>query len=73
MYRCDATSLAGFIQQIAVSYVANGYYFNVLGLVPEGKDPRAVDRKLIARYGIDCSKFVRARGKQAGRANGHSR
>jgi hypothetical protein len=71
MYRCVATSLAGFVQQIAVSYVANGYYFYVLGRVPQGKDPRAVDAKLVARYGIDCSKYVRARRKQAGRANLH--
>ena len=41
MYRCEATSLAGFVQQIAVSYVANGYYFYVLGRVPDRKDPRA--------------------------------
>src|SRR5262245_13100660 len=71
MYRCDATSLAGFVQQLAVSYVANGYYFYVRGRVPDGKDPRAVDAKLVTRYGIDCSKFVRARRKQAGRANLH--
>src|SRR5207244_9502130 len=71
MYRCEATSLAGFVQQIAVSYVANGYYFYVLGRVPERKDPRAVDAKLVARYGIDCSKYVRARRKLAGQANLH--
>ncbi len=71
MYRCDAASLAGFVQQIAVSYIANGYYFYVLGLVPERKDPRAIDAKLVTRYGIDCSKYVRARRKQAGRANLH--
>ena len=71
MYRCEAASLAGFVQQLAVSYIANGYYFYVLGLVPERKDPRAIDAKLVARYGIDCSKYVRARRKQAGRANLH--
>jgi hypothetical protein len=71
MYRCEATTLAGFVQQLAVSYVANGYYFCVVGSVPGRKDPRAVDAKLVARYGIDCSKFVRARRKQAGRANMH--
>lgn len=71
MYRCEALSLPGFIQQLAVSYVANGYLFYVLGQVPQAKDPRAVDAKLIGRYGIDCSKYVRARRKQAGRANLH--
>jgi hypothetical protein len=69
MYPCEALSLPGFVQQLAVSYVANGYYFYVLGRVPDGKDPSAVDAKLIARYDIDCSKWARARRKQAGRAN----
>lgn len=70
-YRCEACSLAGFIQQLASRYVASGYVFYVLGRVPEGKDARAVDSKLLARYGIDCSKFVRARRKLAGKANVH--
>src|SRR5262249_15554588 len=35
----------------------------------EGKDPGAVDEKLIGRYGIDISKWARARRKQAGNAN----
>ena len=60
MYRTDAHSLPGFIQQLAVSYVGNGYFFYVLGRVPDGKDPRAVDAKLVARYGIDVSKWARA-------------
>lgn len=68
-YACEATTLAGFIQQLAVSYVANGYFFYVLGTIPDGKDPARTDAKLIARYGIDCSKFVRARRKRAGLAN----
>jgi hypothetical protein len=71
MYRYEALSLAGFIQQLAVSYVANGYFFYVLDQVPQAKDPRALDAKLIGQYGIDCSKYVRARRKQAGKANLH--
>jgi hypothetical protein len=71
MYRCEASSLAGFVQQLAARYVASGYVFYVVGRVPPGKDPYAIDAKLIARYGIDCSKFVRARRKRAGRANVH--
>jgi len=51
-YRCVATSVAGFVQQLAVAYVAHGYWFYVTGRVPEGKDPADVDRKLIARYEI---------------------
>lgn len=71
MYRCEAASLAGFVQQVAARYVASGYVFYVRGRVPAGKDPRAIDAKLVGRYGIDCSKFVRARRKRAGGANVH--
>src|SRR5690349_10941734 len=70
-YRCEATTPEGFIQQLAVSYVANGYWFYVSGVIPEAKNPRAVDAKLIERYGIDLSKFARARRKRAGLANVH--
>jgi hypothetical protein len=69
MYRCEATSPEGFVQQLAVSYLGNGYWFYVTGQIPEGKSPESVDRKLIERYGIDLSKWARARRKQAGLAN----
>jgi hypothetical protein len=71
MYCCEASSLAGFVQQLAARYVASGYIFYVVGRVPPGKDPLAVDAKLIDRYGVDCSKFTRARRKAAGQANVH--
>jgi hypothetical protein len=70
-YRCEATSVEGFVQQLAVSYVRNGYWFYVTGYIREGRDPHEVDRKLIDRYGIDVSKFTRARRKKAGHANIH--
>jgi len=62
-------SIAGFIQQLAVAYVANGYWFYVAGCVPQNKDPRAVDSKLIERYGIECSKWARCRRKERGLGN----
>jgi hypothetical protein len=68
-YRKEATSIGGFVQQVAVSFVGHGYFFYVAGSIPEGKDPRAVDEKLVVRYGIDISKWARARRKQAGIAN----
>lgn len=68
-YRCEATSVAGFIQQLAVGYLGRGYYFYVLGQVPEGKDPKRVDDKLIEKYGIDIGKATRARRKALGLAN----
>lgn len=69
MYPCVCPTVAGFIQQLAVSYIAHGYWFYVTGHVPEGKDPVAVDGKLIDRYDIAMSKWARARRKQTGRAS----
>ena len=69
MYRCEATSIEGFIQQLAVSYVGNGYWFYVAGSVPEGKDPKTVDAKLIEKYQINVSKWTRARRKRQGLAS----
>jgi hypothetical protein len=68
-YRCEATSVVGFIQQLAVGYVARGYVFYVLGQVPDGKDPRVLDQKLIEKYGISASKGARSRRKALGYAN----
>src|SRR5262249_50676181 len=52
-YRYETATIEGFVQQLAVSYVAHGYWFYVTGIIPEGKDPRRVDRKLIEKYEID--------------------
>src|SRR5947209_15578562 len=68
-YRCEAVSVEGFIQQLAVAYVARGYFFYVTGHIPERKDPHEVDEKLVGRYHIELSKWARARRKQAGQAN----
>jgi hypothetical protein len=68
-YRCEATSVAGFVQQLAVAYVGRGYFFYVTGEIPDRKDPRAVDKKLIAKYGLSIGKTARARRKAAGLAN----
>ena len=70
-YRYEATSIAGFVQQLAVAYVQHGYWFYVTGTIPEHKCPLAVDAKLLDRYGIAISKWARARRKQSGRANVH--
>ena len=68
-YRCVATSVEGFVQQLAVAYVTHGYWFYVAGEIPEGKDPAAVDRKIVERYGIAISKWARARRKRQVLAN----
>lgn len=70
-YRYEATSVDGFIQQLAVQYVARGYWFYVIGRVPEGKDASLIDRKLLDRYSINLSKWQRARRKRGGLANVH--
>src|ERR1017187_3039275 len=68
-YQCVAMSVAGFVQQLAVNYVARGYCFYVTGTIPEGKDPAKTDRKIIEQYGIDISKRARARRRKEGKAN----
>lgn len=68
LYRCVATTKAGFLQQL-VLYLVNGYFYHVAGRVPSGKDPEAIDRKLVERYGIEVSRWARARRKRAGRAS----
>lgn len=67
-YRYEATTVEGFVQQLAVCYLRNGYWFYVLGEVPVGKDPRAVDDKLLAKFEVCQSKWAKARARHKGRA-----
>ena len=70
-YRCVVTSLEGFVQQLGSNILPHGYWFYVTGRVPAEKDPEAVDRKLIEKYGIAIFRQQRARRKLAGYANLH--
>jgi hypothetical protein len=70
-YLCEATTATGFVQQVACQYLPHGYWFFVTGWVPEGKDPRRVDRRLLDKYGIAVSRQARARRKLKGDANLH--
>ncbi len=70
-YRCEAISIEGFVQQLAISYIGHGYWFYVTGIIPERKDPRRVDEKLLEQYDADLSKWTRARHRRAGLANVH--
>lgn len=70
-YRYEAASVEGFVQQLAISYIGHGYWFYVTGVVPERKDPRRVDEKLLEQYDAGISKWARARRKRAGLANVH--
>jgi len=67
-YRYEATTVEGFVQQLAVSYLKNGYWFYVPGEVPAGKEPRSIDDKLLGRYGIGVSKWAKARASKRGEA-----
>ena len=68
-YRCLATSVAGFLQQLAVCYVGRGYYFYVRGNIPPHKDPAKTDQRIVGRYGLDVSKWTRCRLRKRGGAS----
>jgi hypothetical protein len=68
-YRCVATSVAGFVQQLAVGYITHGYYFHVSGWVPDHKYPPSTDAKIIAQYGLDLSRWARCRRRKQGQAS----
>jgi len=68
MYKCDATTVEGFVQQLA-NLVAKGYRYYVLASIPARKELAAVDAKLINLYKLDLTKSARYRRKLAGRAN----
>ena len=70
-YRCEAQSPEAVVQLIAASYLRHGFYWYVTGSIPAGKDPAVIDRKLIAKYGIDVSEWERRHRKQRGVANAH--
>ena len=47
----------------------HGYWWYVTGRIPKGKDPAAVDAKLIEKYGIALTDRQRAYRKKRGLAN----
>ena len=54
---------------MAVCYLRHGYWWYVTGRIPKGKDPEAVDRKLIEKYEIALTERQRAHRKKRGLAN----
>ena len=66
MYRCEANSVAGFVQQLAVAYVHHGYFFYFTGTIPERKDPKGVDANIVSKYGLNITRWTRARRKALG-------
>ncbi|MEQ8212178.1 MAG: hypothetical protein RH917_20430 [Lacipirellulaceae bacterium] len=64
-YRCVATSIEGFLFQLAVSYVTNGkYYFYVQGSVPSWRTPAEHDSRMLSQYDVAISKFARCRRRK---------
>jgi hypothetical protein len=63
-YHYEATTVGGFVQQLASCYLEHGYWFYVQGTIPESKDLAEVDEKLLTKYQVSISKFQRCRRKQ---------
>ena len=59
-YRYEAASMWGLVAQV-VRYVSSGHYFYVRVVIPEKKDPRVIDAKLIERYRVDKKRWQRKR------------
>lgn len=68
-YACDATSMEGLIQQVALSYLRHGYLWYVTGMVPARKSPDEVDRNIVAKYDIRKDWRFIAHNKSRGLAN----
>jgi len=63
-YKWEATTLEGFIQQLAVAYVARRYFFYVTGCVPTRLTSAEYDQRLLAKYEVSQSKWSRYRRRQ---------
>ncbi len=51
-YRCEATSVPGFIQQLAVGYVGRGYFFYVTGEFRRERTRERSTKSSLQKYGI---------------------
>jgi hypothetical protein len=63
------SSPTAMVQLIATNLLTAGYRYFVTGVIPEHKDPTKTDSKLIEQYGLDLSRWQRARRKENGRAS----
>lgn len=70
MYQCEATSVTGFIQQLACAYVRSGYVRVACGVLPAGKDAARFDAKQVERYRLDdMTARMRWKRRREGLAN----
>lgn len=63
-YQHEATSLEGFVQQLAVGYVARGYLYYVSGYVPRRLTPHQHDRRMLDKFDVARSKWSRYRRRK---------
>jgi hypothetical protein len=68
-YLCEAASVDGLVQQVAVSYLRHGYWWFVNGTIPERKDPLEVDHNILTKYDIRKDWRFIANRKKRGIAN----
>ena len=68
-YRYEVTSEVGFLQRVATHLLPKGYFFFVQGTLPEGKNPYALDAKLLAKYDVVKSEGARRWRKSQGLGN----
>jgi hypothetical protein len=68
-YLCEATSIEGLVQQVALSYLRHGYWWYVTGVVPERKDLAEIDHNILSKYDIRKDWRFIAHNKQRGVAN----
>lgn len=60
-YNWEATTLEGFVQQLAVGYVARRYFFYVSGRVPRRLTADEHDERLLKKFSVAKSKWSRYR------------
>lgn len=63
-YKWEATTLEGFIQQLAVAYIARGYFFYVSGYVPKRISAAEHDQRMLAKFDVAKSKWSRYRRRK---------
>lgn len=66
----ETTSVGAFVQQVAVHCLPHGYRYYVSGFMPEGKDYRAIDERIIAKYEIPQNRwYVANLGEKSSRSH----
>ena len=69
MRQYEARTFGDFLRKIAYDYARYGYTEYAVREIPQGKDIRAVDEKLLRVYGVTYHYTTRAKRRKAGKAN----